>query len=60
MLAGRTNKDWMEGDIFLNRERRKESFRLQCGFVVQVLHENLCCKKPMLSFISMRSTVVEI
>ena len=44
MLAGRTNNDWMEGDIFLNGEQRKESFRLQCGFVVQVLGENPFCK----------------
>ena len=36
MLAGRTNNDWMEGDIFMNGERIKESFRLQSGFVVQV------------------------
>ena len=36
MLAGRTNDDWMQGDIFVNGEPRKKSFRLQCGFVVQV------------------------
>ena len=36
MLAGRTNNDWMEGDVFMNGERIKESFRLQSGFVVQV------------------------
>ena len=36
MLAGRTNNDWMEGDIFMNGELIKESFRLQSGFVVQV------------------------
>ena len=36
MLAGRANNDWMEGDIFMNGERIKESFRLQSGFVVQV------------------------
>ena len=36
MLAGRANNDWMKGDIFMNGERIKESFRLQSGFVVQV------------------------
>lgn len=35
ILAGRCKESGLEGDILVNGEPRKKSFRLQCGFVVQ-------------------------
>ena len=41
VLAGRTEKHWFSGDVFVNGERQSSNFRLSSGFVVQ--DDVLCC-----------------